>query len=110
VPRWQILGHDALITGQIPALNTTSDILLMKHFTRKRPIVSPDTVAALALGLFFTIFQTFLSSPDGTPYFGESPADFFDFIIIDECHRAARTTRAPGAVSSTTSPRRCTWA
>jgi len=41
--------------------------------------------------LFFTIFQTFMSGPlkDGkpSPYFGEYPADFFDFIIIDECHR-----------------------
>jgi len=24
---------------------------------------------------------------EGTPYFGEYPADYFDFIIIDECHR-----------------------
>ena len=23
----------------------------------------------------------------GTPYFGEYPPDFFDFIVIDECHR-----------------------
>jgi type I restriction enzyme R subunit len=41
--------------------------------------------------LFFTIFQTFMSgqSKDGTPlsYFGEYPPDFFDFIVIDECHR-----------------------
>ena len=41
--------------------------------------------------LFFTIFQTFMSGPpkDGqsSPYFGEYPPDFFDFIIIDECHR-----------------------
>ena len=49
--------------------------------------------------VFFTIFQTFMSgqaltpspSPEGrgapTPYFGEYPPDFFDFIIIDECHR-----------------------
>ncbi len=37
--------------------------------------------------VFFTIFQTFMSGPDDTPYFGEYPADFFDFIIIDECHR-----------------------
>ncbi len=41
--------------------------------------------------LFFTIFQTFMSgSPkDGhpSPYFGEYPPDFFDFIVIDECHR-----------------------
>lgn len=28
-----------------------------------------------------------MSGKDDTPYFGEYPADFFDFIIIDECHR-----------------------
>lgn len=37
--------------------------------------------------VFFTIFQTFMSGPNNTPYFGEYPKDFFDFIIIDECHR-----------------------
>ena len=37
--------------------------------------------------IFFTIFQTFMSGPDQTPYFGEYPTNFFDFIIIDECHR-----------------------
>lgn len=41
--------------------------------------------------IFFTIFQTFMSGTDEegnpAPYFGEYPADFFDFIIIDECHR-----------------------
>ena len=64
--------------------------------------------------LFFTIFQTFMSGPPvnavrpelvegqhssvrgstSSPrteeqnfYFGEYPPDFFDFIVIDECHR-----------------------
>ena len=37
--------------------------------------------------VFFTIFQTFMSGPNDTPYFGDYPKDFFDFIIIDECHR-----------------------
>ena len=37
--------------------------------------------------LFFTIFQTFMSGAGDTPYFGEYPPDFFDFIVIDECHR-----------------------
>jgi type I restriction enzyme R subunit len=41
--------------------------------------------------VFFTIFQTFMSGADRdgqpTPSFGEYPPDFFDFIIIDECHR-----------------------
>lgn len=46
--------------------------------------------------IFFTIFQTFMTGPlkegpDGelqpSPYFGDYPKDFFDFIVIDECHR-----------------------
>jgi len=37
--------------------------------------------------VYFTIFQTFMSGPNGASYFGDYPADFFDFIIIDECHR-----------------------
>jgi len=37
--------------------------------------------------IFFTIFQTFMSGPNDTPYFGQYPKDYFDFIIIDECHR-----------------------
>jgi type I restriction enzyme R subunit len=37
--------------------------------------------------VYFTIFQTFMSGQNGAPYFGEYPKDFFDFIIIDECHR-----------------------
>lgn len=41
--------------------------------------------------IFFTIFQTFMSGTDkegkSSPYFGAYPPDYFDFIIIDECHR-----------------------
>lgn len=37
--------------------------------------------------IFFTIFQTFMSGPKNTPYFGAYPKDYFDFIVIDECHR-----------------------
>ena len=37
--------------------------------------------------IFFTIFQTFMSGEDNNPCFGEYPADYFDFIVIDECHR-----------------------
>jgi type I restriction enzyme, R subunit len=53
--------------------------------------------------IFFTIFQTFMtSSPEGAKSnseavsplaenqqfnFGQYPPDYFDFIIIDECHR-----------------------
>jgi type I restriction enzyme R subunit len=41
--------------------------------------------------VFLTIFQTFMSGPpvEGkpSPWFGQYPSDFFDFIVIDECHR-----------------------
>jgi type I restriction enzyme, R subunit len=52
--------------------------------------------------IFFTIFQTFMTSapasgseadpevppvPQQQPNFGQYPPDYFDFIIIDECHR-----------------------
>ena len=41
--------------------------------------------------VFFSIFQTFMSGTgkDGepSPYFGDYSPDFFDFIVIDECHR-----------------------
>ena len=41
--------------------------------------------------VFFTIFQTFTSGTDANgepaPYYGDYPPDFFDCIIIDECHR-----------------------
>ncbi len=41
--------------------------------------------------VFFTIFQTFMTGRDEDgnpkPSFGDYPPDFFDFIVIDECHR-----------------------
>ncbi len=43
--------------------------------------------------IFFTIFQTFMSGvhygkgEQPSHHFGAYPQDFFDFIIIDECHR-----------------------
>ena len=58
--------------------------------------ISPDDIRKKGKvpkngSIFFTIFQTFMSGPvkDGkpSPYFGDYPPDFFDFIIIDECHR-----------------------
>jgi type I restriction enzyme, R subunit len=58
--------------------------------------ISPDAIRKTGKpptngSIFFTIFQTFLCGPetDGepSPYFGEYPRDFFDFIVIDECHR-----------------------
>ena len=44
--------------------------------------------------VFFTIFQTFMSGPDKKPYFGEYDPDFFDLVIIDECHRGGANSES----------------
>ncbi|OGR43870.1 MAG: restriction endonuclease subunit R [Elusimicrobia bacterium GWA2_61_42] len=54
--------------------------------------ISPDEIRRRGSvptngSIFFTIFQTFMSGPENVPYFGDYPKDYFDFIIIDECHR-----------------------
>jgi type I restriction enzyme R subunit len=58
--------------------------------------ISPDEISKKGKvpkngSIFFTIFQTFMCGPpkngQPSPYFGEYPKDFFDIIIIDECHR-----------------------
>lgn len=36
--------------------------------------------------VFFTIFQTFMTG-EGEPNYHDYTPDFFDFIIVDECHR-----------------------
>jgi type I restriction enzyme R subunit len=37
--------------------------------------------------IFFTIFQTFMSGGSGEVNYKGYPPDFFDLVIIDECHR-----------------------
>jgi type I restriction enzyme R subunit len=37
--------------------------------------------------IFFTIFQTFMSEGSGQVNYEGYPPDFFDLVIIDECHR-----------------------
>ena len=47
--------------------------------------VSPGKIEKNA-SVFFTIFQTFMTG-ESNPVYKQYPPDFFDFIIIDECHR-----------------------
>ena len=37
--------------------------------------------------IFFTIFQTFMSGGTGEVNYKGYPADFFDVVVVDECHR-----------------------
>ena len=58
--------------------------------------IKPDEIAKRGRtpkngSVFFTIFQTFMSGTDAegnpAPNYGDYPPDFFDLVIIDECHR-----------------------
>ena len=58
--------------------------------------IAPDSIRRAGkvptnASIFFTIFQTFMTGTDAdgnpAPYFGQYPPDFFDLVIIDECHR-----------------------
>lgn len=42
--------------------------------------------------IFFSIYQAMWSEKDGKRIFEQYPKDFFDLIIIDECHRSGFST------------------
>ena len=48
--------------------------------------------------VFFTIFQTFMTGEDEFRFEGYEP-DFFDFIVIDECHRGGARDESTWRVS-----------
>ena len=54
--------------------------------------IKPDTIRKKGKvptngSVFFTIFQTFMTGEDNNFTFGDYPNDFFDLVIVDECHR-----------------------
>jgi len=88
-PRILFLADRNILANQaFNAFNAFSDDALVRidpQGVRKKGSVPKNG------SIFFTIFQTFMTGRDDdgepAPYFGEYPPDFFDFIIIDECHR-----------------------
>lgn len=103
--RWNLIGEPTrrprilfLADRNNLANQSYNDFTSFAAFEEKAMIrIRPDEIAKKGsvpknASIFFTIFQTFMSGitgPNGqpAPYFGEYPKDFFDFIIIDECHR-----------------------
>lgn len=90
-PRILFLAHRNILAnqafGEYTSYSAFSDDALVR--------ISPDEVKKNGRvpsngSIFFTIFQTFMSGKDKdgnpAPYFGEYPKDYFDLIIIDECH------------------------
>jgi len=48
--------------------------------------------APTARDIYFSIYQAMWSEKDGKRIFEQYPEDFFDLIIIDECHRSGFST------------------
>ncbi len=83
-PRILFLSHRNILTTQASSSfhKFQKDVLMRitPAQIRKRGEVPTNA------NIFFTIFQTFMSGALNQPYYKDYPADFFDFIIIDECH------------------------
>jgi type I restriction enzyme R subunit len=88
-PRILFLADRNILADQ--AFNSFSHSFEEEALIRIRPSeIRKKGHVPLNGSIFFTIFQTFMSGEDGEsdkPYFGEYPKDFFDLVIIDECHR-----------------------
>jgi type I restriction enzyme R subunit len=87
-PRVLFLADRNTLANQ--AFNSFNEFAAFKEDALIR--ITPDEVRKKGKvptnkNIHFTIFQTFETESTGVPNFGEYPADFFDLIIVDECHR-----------------------
>ncbi|MDQ2859648.1 MAG: DEAD/DEAH box helicase family protein [Pseudomonadota bacterium] len=104
--RWSLAGRESAgVTGRRPRILFLADrnILADQAYNAFSAFpedalvrIAPDAIRKKGRvpkngSVFFTIFQTFMSGgdaePEDEPYFGDYPPDFFDLIVIDECHR-----------------------
>ncbi|MDN5275241.1 MAG: putative repair helicase RadD [Candidatus Saccharibacteria bacterium] len=44
--------------------------------------------------IFFSIYQAMTGGPIERPYYSDYPEDFFDLIVIDECHRGGASNES----------------
>ncbi|MGV9001331.1 MAG: EcoAI/FtnUII family type I restriction enzme subunit R [Candidatus Saccharimonadaceae bacterium] len=44
--------------------------------------------------IFFSIYQAMTGGPVEKPYYSDYPEDFFDLIVIDECHRGGASNES----------------
>jgi len=60
--------------------------------------IDPDTIRKSGIpknaSIFFTIFQTFTTGEKGEETYLQYDPDFFDLIIIDECHRGGANSES----------------
>jgi type I restriction enzyme R subunit len=55
--------------------------------------------------IYLALYQAITGTDEESDLFRQFSPDFFDLIIVDECHRGSAPTTRPGARSSTTSAR-----
>ena len=96
--RWNVNGQDRLprilflADRNILSNQALNDFGQFKEDAMCR--VTPESVRK-AKGLekgrsiYFSIFQTMMTTLDGEVLYKHLPEDFFDLVIIDECHRGA---------------------
>lgn len=90
-PRVLFLAHRNILANQAFGEFTAYSAFSEDALVRINPAEVKKTGRVPTNGsIFFTIFQTFMSGSDKDgnplPNFGEYPKDYFDLIIIDECH------------------------
>lgn len=103
--RWSLAAQETGETGRRPRILFLADRnILANQAFNDFSAFPPDALVRIDPGtirkkgrvpkngsIFFTIFQTFMTGRDedgdSAPHFGDYPPDFFDLIIIDECHR-----------------------
>lgn len=85
-PRILFLADRNILADQ--AFNSFSNAFAEDALVRISPAeISKKGQVPTNGAVFFSIFQTFMSGPDDKPYYTHYEPDFFDFVIVDECHR-----------------------
>lgn len=86
IPRILFLADRNTLADQ--AINSFDEFAVFEDgaLTRITPNEIRKSGIPKAASIFFTIYQTFVSGSE-EPYFGQYSKDFFDLVIIDECHR-----------------------
>ena len=95
--RWNVDGKDRLprilflADRNILSNQALNDFGQFKEDAMCR--VTPESVRKKGVekgrSIYFSIFQTMMTSLDGEVLYKHLPEDFFDLVVIDECHRGA---------------------